>query len=93
VVLVEVDDQEPGVARPAGSTTWSSRPSSRRSRPWTASGPGQRGVGEAAGLAQRPDELEAEVGVRLNAEVGAVIAQTPGRGHLKVKLAWKAISG
>jgi len=43
-------------------------------------------------LAQRPDELEVEVRVRPNAEVGAVIAQTPGRGHLKVKLPWKAIS-
>jgi Trypsin-co-occurring domain 1 len=40
------------------------------------------------GLAQRPDGIEVEFGVRLNAQVGAVIARTQADGHLKVKLAW-----
>jgi Trypsin-co-occurring domain 1 len=94
VVLVEVDDQEPGVAR-------ASRVDDMVVQAKQSPEPALDSIRAMANvalerlrdLAQRPDELEAEVGVRLNAEVGAVIAQTPGRGHLKVKLAWKAISG
>jgi hypothetical protein len=44
------------------------------------------------GLAERPDGIEVEFGVRLNAQVGAVIAKTQAEGHLKVKLAWNANS-
>jgi hypothetical protein len=35
-----------------------------------------------------PDEVELEFGVRLNAEVGAVIAKTATEGHLVVRLKW-----
>lgn len=38
----------------------------------------------------RPDDIEIEFGVRLNAEAGAVIAKTALEGHLVVKLAWRA---
>ncbi|MCT9929862.1 hypothetical protein N5079_06475 [Planotetraspora sp. A-T 1434] len=41
----------------------------------------------------RPDQIEIEMGVRLNAEVGAVIAKTASEGHLAVKLTWLAKSG
>lgn len=37
-----------------------------------------------------PDAVEVEFGVRLNAEVGAVIAKTATEGHLVVRLKWDA---
>lgn len=36
----------------------------------------------------RPDRVELEFGVKLNAEAGAVIAKTGADGHFKVKLTW-----
>ncbi|MFC4584748.1 CU044_2847 family protein [Sphaerisporangium corydalis] len=36
-----------------------------------------------------PDEVEIELGVRLNAEAGAVIAKSSIEGHLNVKLTWR----
>lgn len=37
----------------------------------------------------RPDEIQLEFGVKLNAQAGAVIAKTGIDGHLKVKLTWR----
>jgi hypothetical protein len=37
-----------------------------------------------------PDSIEIEFGVRLTAEVGAVIARSALEGHLAVKLVWNA---
>jgi hypothetical protein len=37
----------------------------------------------------KPDEVELEFGVRLNAAAGVVIAKTGGEGHLRVKLLWR----
>jgi hypothetical protein len=37
----------------------------------------------------RPDEVQVEFGVKLNAEAGAVIAKTGAEGHLMVRLTWK----
>ncbi|NUT94680.1 MAG: hypothetical protein HOY78_21935 [Saccharothrix sp.] len=39
-------------------------------------------------MPERPDEVQVEFGVKLNAEAGAVIAKTGVEGHLKVKLTW-----
>lgn len=36
----------------------------------------------------KPDVLELEFGVKLNAEAGAVIAKTSVEGQLKVKMTW-----
>jgi hypothetical protein len=36
----------------------------------------------------RPDGVELEFGVKLNAEAGAVIARTGAEGHFKIKLTW-----
>jgi hypothetical protein len=44
----------------------------------------------------RPDAVELEFGVKLNAAAGAVIAKTSVEGHLKVKMTWgepKAAAG
>jgi hypothetical protein len=37
----------------------------------------------------RPDEVQIEFGVALNAQAGAVIARTGVDGHLKVQLIWR----
>lgn len=36
----------------------------------------------------KPDAVELEFGVKLNAAAGAVIAKTSVEGHLKVKMTW-----
>lgn len=36
----------------------------------------------------KPDEIEIEFGVKLNAEAGAVIAKTATEGHFTIKLSW-----
>src|SRR4051794_31050734 len=35
-----------------------------------------------------PDDIEVEFGIKLNAEVGAVVAKTALEGHFVVKLHW-----
>jgi hypothetical protein len=37
----------------------------------------------------RPDGIEVEVGVKLNAEAGVVVAKSAVEGHFKVKLIWQ----
>jgi hypothetical protein len=39
-------------------------------------------------MSARPDEVQIEFGVKLNAEAGAVIAKTAVDGHLRVLLSW-----
>jgi hypothetical protein len=92
-VLVEVDDQEPGVAR-ASRVDDMVIQAKQSLEPALDSIRAMANVAleKLGDLAQRPDELEVEFGVRLNAEAGAVIAKTQAEGHLKVKLAWKATS-
>jgi Trypsin-co-occurring domain 1 len=41
-------------------------------------------------MARQPDEVEIKFGVKLDAEVGAVIAKTGVTGQLEVKLTWRA---
>jgi hypothetical protein len=43
-------------------------------------------------MTRRPDELEITFGVKLDAEVGAVIARTGVEGQLEVKLTWRSAS-
>jgi hypothetical protein len=41
-------------------------------------------------MARQPDEVELKFGVKLDAEVGAVIAKTGVEGQLEVTLTWRA---
>ncbi|MGH3976355.1 MAG: CU044_2847 family protein [Pseudonocardiaceae bacterium] len=41
-------------------------------------------------MARQPDEVEITFGVRLDAEVGAVIAKTGMAGNFEVKLTWRS---
>ncbi|MFD4975068.1 CU044_2847 family protein [Streptomyces sp. NPDC058424] len=89
-VVVEVDDDEPGVSR-ASRTTQAIREAG------ASFSSALSGVRDAAASAlhtfqqmqHRPDEVTVEFGIRLNAEAGAVIAKTEAEGHLQVTLTWK----
>jgi Trypsin-co-occurring domain 1 len=39
-------------------------------------------------MARKPDEVEIEFGVKLNAEAGAIIAKTGMEGHFQVTVRW-----
>lgn len=45
-------------------------------------------IGKLRDLADKPDEIEVEFGLKLSAEAGAVIASTAGEAHFTVRLAW-----
>ncbi|GAA0480376.1 CU044_2847 family protein [Streptomyces olivaceiscleroticus] len=54
---------------------------------------GVRGAADAAlrafgSLAQRPDEVQIQFGVKLTAQAGAVITKTGVEGHLQVTVTW-----
>jgi NTP-dependent ternary system trypsin peptidase co-occuring protein len=40
-------------------------------------------------LADQPDEIEVEFGVKLNAEAGAIIARTSGEANFRIAVRWK----
>lgn len=40
-------------------------------------------------LANKPNQVELEFGIKLNTEAGAIIAKTAGEASLKVKLTWE----
>lgn len=92
-LLVEVDDQEPGIQRAsrvddfivqAKQSLDGAMEHIRAMATVTLT--------KLHDLPHRPDDIEVEFGVRLNAEAGAVIAKTQAEGHLKIKLAWRADS-
>jgi NTP-dependent ternary system trypsin peptidase co-occuring protein len=89
-VVVEVDDREPGfqLATKKGAIA-------EAKRHFEDSLAEVREAATAALRVFRDGELgldgvEIEFGVRMNAEVGAVIAKSAVEGHLKVKLVWSA---
>lgn len=47
-------------------------------------------LAEFRAMARQPDEVEITFGVRLDAEVGAVIAKTGLGGNFEVKLTWRS---
>jgi hypothetical protein len=89
-LLVEVDDQEPGIQRASrvddlivqAKTSLDGALDQIRAMATLT-------LTKLQDLPRRPDDLEVEFGVRLNAEAGAVIAKTQAEGHFKVKLAWR----
>ena len=88
-LLVEVDEHEPGF-----------RPASRAAAIADAKQKFEDALVDVRAAAERalavftegtlrPDQVDVEFGVRLNAEAGAVIAKTSVEGHMTVKLSWK----
>jgi hypothetical protein len=93
-VMVQVHDSEPGFRR-------ASRADGAAVEATETFEAALRNVSRAAESALRvfrdgslkPNAVEIEFGIRLNAEVGAVIAKTSVEGHLAVTLSWSPESG
>lgn len=89
-LLVEVDEDEPGIER-------ASRMDDLAIKGSQSLEVALEGIRSAANVtlaklrdvAEAPDEVEVQFGVRLNAQAGAVIAKTEAEGHLQVRMAWK----
>lgn len=45
-------------------------------------------LGQLHSMAHRPDEIEIKFAVKLDAQVGAVVAKTGVQGQLEIKLKW-----
>jgi Trypsin-co-occurring domain 1 len=92
-LLVEVDEDEPGIERASRADDLAVRASESLEHALegirTAA---DTTVAKLRGLAEAPDEVQVEFGIRLNARAGAVIARTEAEGHLQVRLAWKRAS-
>lgn len=89
-IMVEVDADEPGIARASrvGNLITSTAESFENALDHV------RRAADAAlsgfrNMEARPDEVQIQFGVRLNAEAGAVIAKTGADGHLQVSLTWR----
>lgn len=90
-LLVEVDEPEVAGPRPAGvgdraieRATMSIDQAISKIRPLAESL-----LSELQGLTRRPDQVEVEFGIKLNASAGIVVANTAVEGNCKIKLSWK----
>jgi NTP-dependent ternary system trypsin peptidase co-occuring protein len=89
-LLVEVEEDEPGIERASriddlvikGSQSLEAALEGIRSAANVT-------LAKLRNVAEAPDEVEVQFGVRLNAQAGAVIAKTEAEGHLQVRMAWK----
>jgi hypothetical protein len=89
-LLVEVDDDEPGIERASRLNDLAVQASvSLQSALEDVRSAANVAIEKLQSLAQEPDEVEIEFGIRLNAQAGAVIAKTEAEGHLKVRITWK----
>ncbi|MFC7380765.1 CU044_2847 family protein [Sphaerisporangium rhizosphaerae] len=90
-VVVEIADNEPAVRR-------ASRTGDKIEAAVDSLQSALQPIREAAEAAldtfrkSGPDEVEIELGVKLNAEAGAVIAKSALEGHLTVKLTWRRVA-
>jgi len=89
-VIVEVEDDEPGVRLAAGGRNGIPDASATfdagfaRVREAAA-----RALTQLSTLPEPPSTVELEFGVKLSAQAGAVIAKTGVDGHLKIKMIWE----
>ena len=89
VVVVEVDDHDPGFVR-AGSDDLITRVQSTFAQALRMLHPATEAIIAAIDeLPNRPSEIEVEMGIKFNAKVGAVLASTGGDSHIRMKLSWE----
>jgi hypothetical protein len=88
-VLVEVADDEPGIERATrvDEVVVKARESLETAMDQVRAFANAT-LGKLQDLAQQPEQVQVEFGIRLNAEAGAVIARTQAEGHLQVTLTW-----
>ncbi|MGH8897213.1 MAG: CU044_2847 family protein [Egibacteraceae bacterium] len=91
-VVVEVDDEAFGVQRAARDEDEVVRAGKKLEAALAVIRPAARAVLDGlGGLA--PDEKQVCFGVKLNGQVGALIAKTGAEGHFQVTLTWRASPG
>ena len=89
-LAIEVDDQDAGIVRAArpgeviAMASSSFEAALERLQPMA-----QALVDKLGNLAERPDEVGIEFGVKLNVDAGLVIARTSGEANFKVTLQWR----
>jgi hypothetical protein len=87
-VVAEVDDDGSGVER-AGVGELVGRATARLDDAFEqVRTVAELTVSKLGGLAERPETVEVQFGIRLNAEAGAVLARTQAEGHLQITLTW-----
>jgi hypothetical protein len=89
-LLVEIDDDDPGYDRAARSAGELVADTGKQfGTALEVIRPAADALIDKMGrLATRPETIEVQLGIRLNAQAGAVIASTQAEGHLQVKLTW-----
>jgi hypothetical protein len=86
-VFVEIQDDAPGVRRAARDDRGFVEAGAKLEKALETVRPtAERVLDAVRDLA--PDQKEIEFGIKLNVEVGAVIAKTAAEGHFTVKLTW-----
>ena len=88
-VIVEVDE-DPSVARASrtGSVVRDAKESFEKALAEVRDA-ASSALGQFRAMVRQPDEVEIKFGVKLDAQVGAVIAKTGMQGHFEVKLKWR----
>ena len=86
-LLVEVDDDAPGLERISRDSAGIAEAGQRLDDALAAARPAIRSVIDSI-KALAPDEYEVEFGVKLNAEAGVIVAKTAVEGHFNVKVHW-----
>jgi D-aminopeptidase len=88
-----MSDDEPGIERVARGDGLVGRASERLESALETIRPAVEAIAEQLSslkptALRTPSTVEVEFGVRLNAEVGAVVAKTQTEGHFKITLSW-----
>lgn len=90
-VLIEAEDvRGPAITRGGRATEAITRASDTLEEAVHRIGPTSWAIVEKLReLAQQPDEIDVEFGLKLNAEVGAIIARTSGEANFRIAVRWK----
>jgi hypothetical protein len=87
-LVVEMDDDSPGLERIARGTGGIADAGRRLNDALASTGPTIRSVlGSLESFA--PDEHEIEFGIKLNAEAGVIVAKSAAEGHFSIKMCWR----
>src|ERR1700730_8629610 len=89
-VVVEIDDEDPGYVR-AGAGEVVAKAQTTLNQALEVLRPMAKAVIEKIDNLEvrKPSGIEVEMGIKLNAKTGAVLASAGGECHVKLKLEWK----
>jgi hypothetical protein len=90
-VFIETEDlSSRPVMRGAGATELVSKADETFEQALARVGPTSAAiVGRFRQMPQQPDEVEIQFGIKINAEVGAIIAKTSGEANFRIVVRWK----